>query len=380
MSTIKDLRNIPGNSINIIDVFNLFTPQGKTKYVSLMMSLIKKTINVDKEFRLIKNRLMATYKLEEESFDGISPMELILMNRVILSMFDEDILIKFKLFCDYNERGLIQKNDLTSYESFTELMTEVSLAELKETEKDLESQVIKLYDDKEWLVIKPLTALSSRKYGSGTKWCTASDRDNSYFNDYTRRGILIYCINRKTNYKVACFRAISDVEVTFWNTVDTRIDSFQTELPDNVLSLIRNEVLNNLVTNASLIPESWKKEKLLKNFKVPGLKSNQGISEQIMEIASHNGKVLSQFDNSPQMTMEQDKLGKVMSLGEAISREEGDTRQRAEFLERHDMRNYIPEQVQMEVTRKVQMSGLYEKDMKEDSTMGESNDSIESLD
>lgn len=333
MSKIKDLRNTPEYNINLVDVFKLFTPKDKTKYIELMLSLIKKTIDFEKESTSIKNRLMATYKIEPEEFVDVKPVELVLMNRVILSMFDEDLLVKFKKFCDYNERGLIQKNDLTSYSGFDEMSSEVEIADLKETERLLESQVLKLYDDKEWLVIKPLTYVSSNKYGSGTKWCTAG-REQSYFRDYAKRGILIYCINRKTNYKVACFRSINETDVSFWNMVDTRIDSLQTELPDVILTVIKNEVLNNLVTNESLIPNEYKKEKLLKSFKVPGLGRTVGIRDQISQLIEKQEE-------------------RPMSI------EEGERREQADRDERFRARNYVPTEVINQRSVKIEMSGTY---------------------
>ena len=293
MSTIKDLKNNPEYSVNLIDTFNLFIPKNKPKYLTLITSLIKKSIDIDKEGQSIKNRLIATYKLDPSDFENITPMEMILMYRVMMSMFSEDLLDKFKIFCEFNERGLIQKNDLTSYNTFDEIFNEVQIAELKQTEKELEQQVLKLYDDGEWLLIKPLTHLASNKYGAGTKWCTASERDQSYFNDYSKRGILIYTINRNTNYKVATYRRLNENEVSFWNVVDTRIDSIQTELPEKILLIIKNEMLNNLVTNESLLPEGYKKSKLLKSFSLPGSikKVGRSIREELsvgMGIPSNN--------------------------------------------------------------------------------------------
>jgi hypothetical protein len=228
MSTIKDLKNKEENNINLVDAVKLLVPSGKSKYISMILALLKKSIDVEGQSDHIKKRMIKSFHIDEGAFENVHPLHLLLFDRAIFSIFEDDVLSKIIKFTEYNERGLVQKTDLTSYTDFKGLLDQVSMAEMKEVEKELESQVYKLYDDDEWLIIKPLTYLSSKKYGSGTKWCTASDHDWSYFNDYSRTGILIYCINRKSNYKVACHRRLSDDYVTFWNVIDTRIDSFQT--------------------------------------------------------------------------------------------------------------------------------------------------------
>jgi len=280
MSTIKDLKNSPENSINIIDALKLFAPKGKSKYLTLINSLMRKSMNFDEESEKIKNHLKAIYKFEDTDFEGLQPLQLVLMDRAIFSMFDELLLTKFQKFCDYNERGLISKNDLTTYNGFDEIYKEVVAAELKEVEKELESHIIKIYDDGEWLVLKPLTHLSSKKYGAGTKWCTSSEHEKDYFERYSRDGILIYIINRKTNYKVACYRNLSEREVSFWDVLDTRIDSIQTELPLKIMDIVKSEVLNNLVPNNSLITKDIKKQKLLGLFNKPNLIRKESYPEQ----------------------------------------------------------------------------------------------------
>ena len=105
-------------------------------------------------------------------------------------------------------------------------MNQLSLAELKFNAKQMESQIIKLMDTDEWLVLRPLTYLASKKYGSNTKWCTTSEGNPDYFIKYSSKGVLIYCLNKKTGYKVASFYSLdkNDPEFSFWNQKDDRID------------------------------------------------------------------------------------------------------------------------------------------------------------
>ena len=54
--------------------------------------------------------------------------------------FDINDLVEYQKFCDFNERGLIQSNDLSKYSSFNEILSVTSIAELKSQEKELEKQ------------------------------------------------------------------------------------------------------------------------------------------------------------------------------------------------------------------------------------------------
>jgi hypothetical protein len=80
--------------------------------------------------------------------------------------------------------------------------------ERKEQEKEAKKNVDKIYEDKNWLVVRPKTWGSSCVYGAGTKWCTTSKETDSHFKRETERNFLIYVINKNKNsdnpeYKVA---------------------------------------------------------------------------------------------------------------------------------------------------------------------------------
>lgn len=165
-----------------------------------------------------------------------------------------------KKFIEYNERGLIDNKDLTSYKSTEDILRQISVAEVKLLNKELIKQVYKMYEDDEWLVLRPLTRESSIKYGAGTRWCTASTEDDWPFYRYTRRGILIYTTNKKTGQKVAAFKNIDpqhEHELSFWNAIDTRIDSYEADLPEFIMKLIFNE-FKTTATNNDITPEQWR--------------------------------------------------------------------------------------------------------------------------
>jgi hypothetical protein len=143
----------------------------------------------------------------------------------------------------------------------------LSIAETIVETKTMEKQVRIVFDNDEWLMVRPLTFAASKKYGSNTKWCTTQENNPDYFMKYSKRGVLIYCINKKSGYKVAAFHSLdkSEPEFSFWNQKDTRIDSMETELPSNLLDMVKRECTINAKTNRFLLSddERMKEEKLL---------------------------------------------------------------------------------------------------------------------
>ena len=142
----------------------------------------------------------------------------------------------------------------------------MSLASLRLIDKEMEKQVQKLYETNEWLVIKPLSFLASKKYGSSTKWCTTNEDNPEYYLKYSRRGILIYCINKISGDKVAAFKSIDDShekETSFWNLVDQRIDSLESGLPNEVMILIKNEFTTTKQSNWDILSDYEKNNQVL---------------------------------------------------------------------------------------------------------------------
>jgi hypothetical protein len=160
--------------------------------------------------------------------------------------------------------------------------SQVSLAELKLVSKELQAQTEVLYDSDEWLVLKPLSFEASLKYGATTKWCTAMKHDPDYFSRYSRRGILIYCINRSTGNKVAAFKNLNtdyEYETSFWDVKDIRIDSMEANLPSHILDIIKYQFSNVTTTNWELMSDEAKGFTLVtheKSLVQPSLAENVG--------------------------------------------------------------------------------------------------------
>ena len=283
MSRIQDLKKVVDNHFNIIDLLSIFNSTGKSKYVETLLRIVKnKKSNIGRLEYM--NELKTYYQLSEEFLNGLSNLDLVLYCNLLPTLMNGSDAVFFKKFCELNERGLIEQNDLSTYNSFEQITTQLTLAELKENAKDMEGSIIKLHDDSEWLIVKPLTFAASKKYGAFTKWCTTSRDNPEYFIRYTNRGSLIYIINKKTGLKVACFKSFdeNEPEFSFWNSIDLRVDSLESGLPNDILNLIVKDITENPLPNVSYLTLE---QKIKENLLLREFTKNESIPrEQTMRI------------------------------------------------------------------------------------------------
>lgn len=297
MSRIKNLKTNPEHIINMVEIVELFVPEKKSKYVETLMRIMKKTKNIEQYQKEVVETYNKEFDIPQDAFNEFTPLQMLFIYRFIDSMFNYSDLKSFVKFCEYNERGLIEQSDLSRYSTFEEILIATSIAEVKTLEKDLEKQIKVIYSDDEWIVLRPLTYVASRKYGSSTKWCTTQENNPDYFIRYAKRGILLYMINKVTGLKVACFKSLdnSDPEFSFWNQVDTRIDSMESELPLFIIECIREEVSKNPVSNLSLLSKEdmEKQENLIREQK-------KSYEEPMPEMAMEEERAM------PEMAMEEE--------------------------------------------------------------------------
>jgi len=259
MSKINELKqHHPYFNVSLIDTLSKIFE--KPKYVEMATRLIKDKFSTSSYLDEIKGILMKDFELSYEIVSSFSAYE-ILTTYIFLDNIGRINVTNLKKFIDYNERKLFFKNDVSTYKTFDELESQISLAELKLIDKELQSQTEVLYSADEWLVLKPLSHEASLKYGASTKWCTAMKHDPEYFARYSRRGIIIYCINRSTGDKVAAFKNINpeyEKETSFWNVKDERMDSMETNLPEHILDIIKFQFSNVTTTNWELMSQEAK--------------------------------------------------------------------------------------------------------------------------
>ncbi len=266
MSKIEELKKQnPTLIIDVVDIIDqLFD---KSKYTEMAVNLIKNKIsNQNNHVADIVNELTREYGFKNEDLKLKSNQEIINLFKVISDYFGYSNFQIINKFIELNERKLVSNNDLTSYKTFDELELQVSLASLKLIDKEMEKQIQKLYESNEWLVIKPLSFLASKKYGASTKWCTTQENNPDYYLRYSRRGILIYCINKISGDKVAAFKNLDtsyEKETSFWNLIDQRIDSLESGLPYDVMNVIKDEFTNTKKSNWDILSDEERNKQLM---------------------------------------------------------------------------------------------------------------------
>ena len=267
MGKIDELKKQnPNFNINIIDIINDI--YGKSKYTEMVINLIKNKYNKrnnDNNYSDIYRELVREFNVIPDKLITKNYFDLINMIKVLNEYVGYNESKTIEKFIELNEKNLITQKDLTTYKTIEELELQISLSDLKIVDKELEKQVLKLMETDEWLVLKPLSYQASVKYGSGTKWCTASKNESDYYFRYSKRGILIYCINKKTGDKVAGFKNLDlsyEKETSFWTIIDLRTDSIDCDLPEDVMNIFKEEFKNTKKTNWELLSDDERNRQL----------------------------------------------------------------------------------------------------------------------
>jgi hypothetical protein len=260
MSRIDELKKQhPTYALSAIDIYKIISPGQSNKYIEMLIKLdkeIKYDYPGDHRARLIEE-MTGNWGLDYNYLETFDLETLIFLVNSVNSLMQGKISL-FTKFASFVDRKLIENTDVTSYSSWDEIEQAVSLAEVKLIDKALEKQIKKVYEDDTWISLRPLSLEASMKYGANTKWCTTTE-SGMYYARYASRGILIYNINKKTGYKVACFKNLDsnhDNEFSWWDVTDKKIEALDSEAPSAVLEAIRNEIKTTTVSNQMLMTKA----------------------------------------------------------------------------------------------------------------------------
>ena len=261
MSRIDELKKQhPNYALSIIDIYKMISPNQSSKYIEMLIKLDKnREFNEPDVYRRQIIECMVGWGIDYnylETFD-LETLNMFFIN-VNNLVGDTGKIRSFTKFASLNERKLIENNDVTSYSSWGDIEQAVSLAEIKLIDKETAKQIKKIYEDDEWISLRPLSLEASMKYGANTKWCTTTE-SGQYYARYSSRGVLIYNINKKTGYKVACFKNLNpdhDNEFSWWDVTDKKIEVLDSEAPAVVLEAVRNEIKNYPCYNSHLMSEN----------------------------------------------------------------------------------------------------------------------------
>lgn len=262
MSRIDELKKqFPELNITMFDLFKRIDTSNTYKYFPILCKILGTRFNIKHNYGNGRERLNdAKLDLHSSLLDkGISTDNL--TDNELFALYNltdylvTDHLTTIKDFIRYMDKNLIENKDVTSYSTIDDLRAGITLASMKELNKDLEGQVIKEFEDEKWLVVRPLTFQASSKYGATTRWCTTYKRDKHYFKKYWEKGILVYFINKQSGYKFAGYKGLkNDDDFSFWNSEDSRVDYLNVEADDYLYSIVK-QIFKSDKTNKDLCSE-----------------------------------------------------------------------------------------------------------------------------
>ncbi len=230
-------------NLSLIEIISSIDPSKTKKYTQFLVKMIKKDM---------KSRL-GTQKYDElnphwekvsSKFDWEkNQMKSIITLQLLKHLFPYDGITNFVTFCEFSEKKMIDDNDISKYSTWEKIQSENYFAQNKEELKKCKKDIKIILDNEDYLILKPLSHLSSVKYGYNTKWCTAALNDPDYFYNHSYDGILIYVIDKITNKKFAFYRKgiFKNSGLQVYNSEDERIDSYQTGIPRDVLEILFKE-------------------------------------------------------------------------------------------------------------------------------------------
>jgi hypothetical protein len=273
-------------NLNLANMLERFDTSKTKKYSQFLVKMLNKRIESwqkeQDEFRpVIQSEIAHLDPVERvvpnSSFENM-------LSRMIFCdwLFTWNSMERFVEFTELMEKGVIDEKDISKYDSWDMLETQLFEAKNRELFKKSKKEIHKIFEDDNYMIFKPLTYASSCSYGYQTKWCTAMINDPGYFYNHSK-GILIYLIDKKENKKFAFYRSflqpyqIMDDHEQYvfktYNQEDKQIDTIQTGLPMNILQIILMECdlkSPTTIPNYMLFSEEEKNEMRKYNGPLPG--------------------------------------------------------------------------------------------------------------
>lgn len=249
--------------ISFLDVLKFLDCSNKNTYLEFLLKTIKNKKYEIHHLKNLKDEVSEVLGMDSENLNSYDDFEINFLFNVASNFFSFSDLQLLRKFHKLRDEGKIQGVDITKFNSFDDIRDQLNIYELKSIGLDLEKMTIKDFEDQEWLIIRPLTHLASKRYGSNTKWCTTAEHSD-HFDRYSKKGILIYTLNKLTGYKVATFFSLdpNDKELSFWDQIDRRIDSLESELPQSILDKIKDILKTEKEVNYDKLGIEYRLEQL----------------------------------------------------------------------------------------------------------------------
>jgi hypothetical protein len=254
--------------LSFIDVLEMIDPSNTNKFLPMLTKIVdssfKERVDTWGKYEITEfiTRIENTIPHLKGKF-SISDPTLIYTFWSLLERIPNNEIDVFVNFMEMYEKNQIHNVDTNQLKTIDEIEGIVNLINIKNIGKEFEKQTYVDLETEKWLVIRPLTYESSVKYGSNTKWCTSAKHNPNQYFRYTDDGVLVYCINKETGYKLAFHMWRENkkfYDISFWNSIDDRIDSLSAEIDFDVYNLIKKmHSSSETKTNKELGGEYWTK-------------------------------------------------------------------------------------------------------------------------
>jgi hypothetical protein len=227
------------NSINIslVDLMGKLDNSETKKYTQFLVKILKKNFDNEQDF-LVRDSSHRERKIDQvlndSTFDGW------ITKKILSNLYGWDEVDSFIHFCEFMERGLTNEKDISKYDSWEMVTSEVFQAKNRNLFKMAKKEVKVVYEDDQYMCIKPLTYAASVSYGYQTRWCTASVQEPSYFYNHSKDGVLVYLIDKINNVKFGFYH--NSYQIQIYNQKDDRVDSMETGIPVELLHKLIGEM------------------------------------------------------------------------------------------------------------------------------------------
>jgi len=238
-------KKYPGVSAEMIEVLASQDPSGTNKYLDWMVKQKSKENTVPIITKYINLFHKNVNKLTKDFFD-----ELITEKKWQWLLNDNSPISK--VF----QKIYKSPKDINNYEDFdltAQILTAADSKLTKSEVKKLEADV--LYNSDDLLIMIPKSHRASCYYGAGTKWCTTNKESDSHFKNYTKKGTLIYVIDKKqpeTNpwYKTAILIEKENGKVQAYDAPDHPTDiTVASEKLGSNWEIVRDVIIEYLYKN-----------------------------------------------------------------------------------------------------------------------------------
>lgn len=189
----------------------------------------------------------------------------------------------------------LSKKDFAKYDSYEELRRDINRIKSEEKSTD----VTKLYEDNDLLVLAANTWDASCKYGAGSKWCTTSRDDSSYWTRHNLTGTEFFWIFKNKpqddpNHKFSYHIKVSDNDPDWCNAVNHCVST--TRLPENSYPKQHpkyDEIIEKL--KAFHNARDMKNVKHSDNTRTVQAENNEIVENLIYENRNEIGEVISRY-------------------------------------------------------------------------------------